>query len=218
MIALPIISVILWLSYIIFVLCKFGIPVTISETYYLLSKKWDWLFAVWCFFTATPFCIYWYIIAPVGLKWFAVANWVAMISIGICGCYKSGPKEPNSEKCIAKGNEETTDLLEEEHPIAVIKQHLIDKFKPSALFKYGWKKLAHYVNAVGAIVLSTVYFWITAKITVIASLIVYCLSILFGSRVEAVYNSKYSSSHSHNAWIFFAEITCFLQLFLFILI
>lgn len=102
MIALPIISVILWLSYIIFVLCKFGIPVTISETYYLLSKKWDWLFAVWCFFTATPFCIYWYIIAPVGLKWFAVANWVAMISIGICGCYKSGPKEPNSENVLPK--------------------------------------------------------------------------------------------------------------------
>lgn len=218
MIALPIISVILWMSYIIFVLCKFGVPTTLSETYYLLSKKWDWLFAAWCFFTATPFCIYWYIVAPIGLKWFAVANWVAMVSIGICGCYKSGPKEPNSEKCIAKGDEETLDILEEEHPIAVIKQQLIEQFKPSTLFKYGWKKLAHYIGAVGGILFSSMYFWITAKITVIASLVIYCLSILFGSRVKAVYNSKYPSGGSHNAWIFFTEITCFLQLFLFILI
>ena len=109
MLLLPIISIILWVSYIIFVLCKFGIPTTISETYYLLSKKWDWIFAVWFFVTSTPLCIYWFIIAPHGLKWFPIANWVAMVTIGLCGCYKSGPKDPESVKCISKGDETPAD-------------------------------------------------------------------------------------------------------------
>lgn len=218
MLILPIISIILWMSYIIFVLCKFGIPTTISETYYLLSKKWDWLFPVWCFVTATPLCIYWFTIAPHGLKWFPIANWVAMITIGLCGCYKSGPKEPDSEKCISKDTD--THPVKHDNPIRALTnyaKHLIDKFRPNTLFKYGWKRIVHYINALGAIILSTVYFWITAKITVIASLLLYFFSIMIGTRVKAVYNWKYTTGHTHNAWVFFAEIICFVQLFILII-
>ena len=217
---LPIISIVLWVSYIIFVLCKFGIPTTISETYYLLSKKWDWIFAVWFFATSTPLCIYWFIIAPHGLKWFPIANWIAMVTIGLCGCYKSGPKDPESVKCISKGD----DVQEEKQPVQPIRaligysKRLVAKFKPQNLFKYGWKRLVHYVNALGALVLSPVYLWVTAKITVIASLLIYFCSILIGTRVQAVYNWKYSTNHSHNAWVFFAEIICFVQLFIFIIL
>ena len=222
MLLLPIISIILWVSYIIFVLCKFGIPTTISETYYLLSKKWDWIFAVWFFVTSTPLCIYWFIIAPHGLKWFPIANWVAMVTIGLCGCYKSGPKDPESVKCISKGDE--TPAETERQPFRPVRsligysKRIVAKFKPQNLFKYGWKRLVHYINALGAIVLSTVYLWITAKITVIASLLIYFCSILIGTRVKAVYNWKYSTNRSHNAWVFFAEIICFVQLFIFIIL
>ena len=71
MIALPIISIVSCIAYIVFVLFKFGVPVSISETSYLLDSKWDWMFAAWTVLTAVPFGLYWFTVAVPGLKWMA---------------------------------------------------------------------------------------------------------------------------------------------------
>ena len=72
MIALPIISIVCCIAYIIYVLLKYGVPVSISETYYLLPNKWDWLFAAWSVLTSVPFGIYWYTVSPDNLKWIPI--------------------------------------------------------------------------------------------------------------------------------------------------
>ena len=89
MIALPIISIVCCIAYIIFILFRFGVPVSISETSYLLPNKWDWLFGAWCVLLSVPFGFYWFTVAPEGLKWMAVVTVIAILMIGVSSFYKS---------------------------------------------------------------------------------------------------------------------------------
>ena len=220
MIALPIISIVFCLAYIIFIIFKFGVPVSLSETYYLLDSKWDWLFAAWTVLTGVPFSIYWFMIAPPGLKWIPVTVAIAILMIGVACCYKSGPKSVDGyTPDIVKGEENA--VKEEEKKVKksfweFIKE-LLAKFKPSEFFKYGPARLIHYANSLIAIILTTVYICMVYGNAAIAStLIMYVMFILIGMKVDGVYNKDYSADVDNKAWIFFMEVICFVQLFVFI--
>lgn len=220
MISLPIISIVLCFAYIIFILFKYGVPVSISETYYLLPNKWDWLFAAWTILTAVPFGIYWWEVAPEGLKWIPVTVVIALLLVGAACCYKSGPKttdgytpkivcgdtEPRKTETITKGSF-WKDLI----------NYLKTKFNPKNFFKYGPARLIHYVNSLIAIILSTIYICMTCGAQAIASTIInYVVWIIIGMKVDGVYNADYSLDANNKAWIFFMEILCFTSLFVFI--
>ena len=93
MIALPIISIVLCFAYIIFILFKYGVPASISETYYILPNKWDWLFSAWCVLTSVPFGFWWYTISPANMVWIPIVVVLGVCMIGVSSRYKSGPKK-----------------------------------------------------------------------------------------------------------------------------
>lgn len=225
MIALPIISIIACIAYVIFILFKYGVPVSLSETYYLLPNKWDWLFAAWTILTAVPLGIYWWDIAPVGLKWIPITVMIALLLVGAACCYKSGPKSIKGyEPELIKGNKEDEfkPHYYDKKP-SKIKEfwwNLIDylkSFNPKDFFKYGPARFIHYVNSLIAIILSTIYLCMTCGPQAIASTIIsYAVWLLVGSRVDGVYNPDYSLDVNNKAWIFFMEVVCFINLFIFI--
>ena len=226
MISLPIISIVCCIAYIIFILFKYGVPVSLSETYYLLPNKWDWLFAVWTILTSVPLGIYWYTIAPIGLKWIPITVMIALLLVGAACCYKSGPKkEEGYAPSVVKGNE--ADELqphyygEKRSKIKELWWDLIDylktKFNPKDFFKYGPARLIHYVNSLIAIILSTIYLCMICGPQAIACTILsYVVWLLIGSKVDGVYNPDYSLDVNNKAWIFFMEIICLLNIFIFI--
>lgn len=217
MIALPIISIVFCLAYIIFVIFKFGVPVSLSETYYLLSSKWDWLFAAWTILTSIPFCIYWFTIAVPGMKWIPVTVGIALAMIGVACCYKSGPKQIEGyEPDAVKGDIKETNIIIKKSFCEFIRE-LLQKFSPKEFFKYGPARLIHYFNSLVAIILTTVYICMTAPVTgVVSTILLYMMFILIGMKVDGVYNPDYSADVDNKAWIFFMEVICFLQLFIFI--
>lgn len=228
MISLPIISILSCYAYIIFIVLKYGVPVSISETYYILPSKWDWLFAAWTVLTAAPFGIYWFTVAPDNLKWIPVTVAVAMLMIGVACCYKSGPKRgdgyvPN----IMKGDDlckvqERPMVLGPKYPSFWSKakeffKTLKKKFSAKEFFKYGAAHFIHYVNSLIAIILSTVYICITCGAQAIACTVLsYIIFIIIGLKVDGVYNADYSADVDNKAWIFFMEVICFTNLFVFI--
>lgn len=221
MISLPIISIVFCFAYIIFILFKYGVPVSISETYYLLPNKWDWLFAAWTILTSVPFCIYWWDVSPDNLKWIPITVAIALLLVGAACCYKSGPKQiegyvPQTVKgkyvrdlnTIAKENKSWWQKIIE---------YLKTKFDPKNFFKYGPARLIHYANSLIAIILSTIYICLTCGTHAIASTIIsYVVWMLIGSKIDGVYNPDYSLDVNNSVWIFFMEIICFVQLFVFI--
>ena len=217
MIALPIISIVFCLTYVIFILFKFGVPVSLSETYYLLNPKWDWLFAAWTVLTSIPFCVYWFTVTVPGLQWIPVTVGIALAMIGVACCYKSGPKQLEGYiPEIVKG-----DLKEDEPKIKKsfweFLKELLHKFSPKEFFKYGPARLIHYANSLIAIGLTTVWVCLTAPVTGwVSTILLYVMFILIGTKVDGVYNPDYSADVDNKAWIFFMEIICFLQLFIFI--
>lgn len=220
MISLPIISIVFCFAYIIFILFKYGVPVSISETYYLLPNKWDWLFAAWTILTSVPFCIYWWDVSPDNLKWISITVAIALLLVGAACCYKSGPKQiegyvPQTVKgeyvrdlnIIAKENKSWWQKIE----------YLKTKFDPKNFFKYGPARLIHYANSLIAIILSTIYICLTCGTQAIVSTIIsYVVWMLIGSKIDGVYNPDYSLDVNNSVWIFFMEIICFVQLFVFI--
>lgn len=221
MISLPIISIVFCFAYIIFILFKYGVPVSISETYYLLPNKWDWLFAAWTILTSVPFCIYWWDVSPDNLKWIPITVAIALLLVGAACCYKSGPKQiegyvPQTVKgkyvrglnTIAKDNKSWWQKIIE---------YLKTKFDPKNFFKYGPARLIHYANSLIAIILSTIYICLTCGTQAIVSTIIsYVVWMLIGSKIDGVYNPDYSLDVNNSVWIFFMEIICFVQLFVFI--
>lgn len=221
MISLPIISIVFCFAYIIFILFKYGVPVSISETYYLLPNKWDWLFAAWTILTSVPFCIYWWDVSPDNLKWIPITVAIALLLVGAACCYKSGPKQiegyvPQTVKgkyvrdlnTIAKENKSWWQKIIE---------YLKTKFDPKNFFKYGPARLIHYANSLIAIILSTIYICLTCGTQAIVSTIIsYVVWMLIGSKIDGVYNPDYSLDVNNSVWIFFMEIICFVQLFVFI--
>ena len=215
MIALPIISIVFCVAYIVFILFKYGVPVSLSETYYLLPNKWDWLFAAWTVLTAIPMGIYWFIMAPVGLKWIPVVVCVALAMIGVACCYKSGPKQIDGYK---------PDIVCGDTKKAYVKQtfwefikDLLKKFSPKEFFKYGPARLIHYVNSLIAIIFTTIYICMMAPVVgVVFTILMYIMFILIGMKVDGVYNKDYSADVDNKAWIFFMEIICLMGIFIFI--
>lgn len=221
MISLPIISIVFCFAYIIFILFKYGVPVSISETYYLLPNKWDWLFAAWTILTSVPFCIYWWDVSPDNLKWIPITVAIALLLVGAACCYKSGPKQiegyvPQTVKgkyvrglnTIAKDNKSWWQKIIE---------YLKTKFDPKNFFKYGPARLIHYANSLIAIILSTIYICLTCGTQAIVSTIIsYVVWMLIGNKIDGVYNPDYSLDVNNSVWIFFMEIICFVQLFVFI--
>lgn len=235
MTALPIISIVLCMAYVVFIIFKYGVPVSISETYYLLPSKWDWLFAAWTVLTSVPVGIYWFMKAPDNLKWIPITVIIAMLMIGVACCYKSGPKKEDGYKPKQiKGNtkkikpfvtqsgglifpleqEETND---NEKRWRKIVEYLKTKFNPKTFFQYGAARLIHYANSLIAIILSTTYLCMTCGAQAIANTVIsYAMFIIIGMKVDGVYNPDYSLDVNNKAWIFFMEIICLINLFVFI--
>lgn len=217
MIALPIISLVSCFAYVIFVIFRFGVPVSLSETYYLLKPKWDWLFAAWTVMTSVPMGIYWFTIAPEGLKWIPVTVAIAMLMIGVACCYKSGPKKEDASYvppviCGCKYHRVETEPVEKSFSGWL--KELLAKFNPKEFLKYGPAKLIHYVNSLVAIILSTVYIcMVYGRAAIAGTVVMYAMFIIIGSRVDGVYNPDYSADVDNKAWIFFMEVICLANLF-----
>lgn len=233
MITLPIISIVCCIAYIIFILFKYGVPVSISETYYLLQNKWDWVFAAWSVLTSVPFGIYWWSVSPDNLKWIPITVMIALLLVGAACCYKSGPKkEDGYEPEIVQGNltkiksviidggvvsYEPVYSKQEGTWWQKLVEYLKTKFNPKVFFKYP-ARVIHYVNSLVAIILSTIYICKTCGSTAIAGTIIsYVVWIIIGMKVDGVYNPDYSLDVNNKAWIFFMEIVCLVNLFVFIL-
>lgn len=232
MIALPIISIVCCFAYILFILFKYGVPVSISETYYLLPNKWDWLFAAWTVLTAVPIGIYWWSVSPDNLKWIPITVAIALLLVGAACCYKSGPKQIEGYAPETVKGEYIRDLSTvQKRPNALEPKYqsfwskvkeffkeLKKKFSIKDFFKFGPARLIHYVNSLIAIILSTIYICMTCGTQAIAAtLISYAVWIIVGSKVDGVYNPEYSLDVNNKAWIFFMEIVCFINLFVFVL-
>lgn len=217
MISLPIISIVCCFAFVIFILFKYGVPVSLSETYYLLPVKWDWLFAAWTVLTTVPFAIYWFNVAPANLKWIPVTVAIAMLMIGVADCYKSGPKQitisnKSDEKSLEQAVESYKKSLKE------LLKELLKKFNPKEFFKYGPARFIHYFNSLLTIILSTIYICMTAGTQAIISTIVsYIMFIMIGTKVNGVYNANYSADVDNKAWIFFMEMICLINIFVFVI-
>lgn len=231
MISLPIISIVLCFSYVVFIVFKYGVPVSISETYYLLPTKWDWLFTAWSVLTSVPFGIYWFNVAPHELKWIPICVMVALLLVGAACCYKSGPKQGDDyEPNIVSGEPESVDTIlyvsgsalydsnrnKEEKWWKKLVEYLKTKFNPKTFFKYPARSI-HYINSLIAIILSTIYICMTCGAYAIASTVIfYVVFIIIGMKVDGVYNKDYSLDVNNKAWIFFMEMICLINLFVFI--
>lgn len=221
-IALPIISIVFCVAYIAFIVFKYGVPVSLSETYYILPNKWDWMFSAWTVMMV-PFGLYWYNTAPDGLKWMAIVTMIALLMIGVADCYKSGPKKEMGDYPMPQTSGYTSRLV---FSLRKTKgQSLWDKikdilkqFNPKDFFKYGLARFLHYTNSLLAISLSTVYICMTAGTSAIVSTCLsYVVFIIIGGKVDGVYNPDYSLDYNNSAWIFFMEIVCLVNLFVFTL-
>ena len=203
MISLPIISVVCCVAYLVFVLFKIGVPVSFSETFYLLPAKWRWLFSAWIVLTALPLAIYWFTISPDNLKWMSVVCAIALLFISVSCDYKSPVQVEGN---IKKGNTENSRSVKE----------MLKSLSFKTIFKDGWIKPLHYINSLIAIILSTIYLCIVAKTAIVSTLLLYPVFILIGLKVDGVYNSLYSLDVNNKAWIFFMEVVCFMNLYIFI--
>lgn len=213
MLVLPIISVVCCIAYIIYILFTFGVPVSLSETYYLLPNKIDWLFGAWCVTTAGPFGLYWFNIAQQNhpeLLWIPIVCVIAMLFVGVSCRYKSDTKEVNN----ITGHRPKSDSESIAH--GGFWRDLASKFKPSEFLKYGWARPIHYVSSLLIILLSTIYICIIDHTAILSTILLYSLFILIGLKVDGVYNERYSVDVDNRAWIFMIEVVCFINLFIFV--
>lgn len=216
MISLPVISIAICFAYVIFIVFKYGVPTSISETYYLLPNKWDWMFSAWCTLTSIPFGIWWFTVSPKNLCWIPIIVMIGMTMIGVSCRYKSGPKKddeyiPNISMDDLKSKRETTYSSFKDF----IKQ-MIEKFKPKNFLKYGCARPIHYVSSLIVIIFTSIWVGIVNPIAIASMMLSYVMFILVGLNCPGVYNKDYSMDVDNKAWIFFIEIICFLQLFIFV--
>ena len=217
MISLPIISIAFCFAYIIFILFKYGVPTSISETFYLLPSKWDWMFSAWCTLTAIPFGIWWFTVSPANLTWIPIVVMVCMSMIGVSCRYKSGPKKDVEYVPKATiGDNTTLSVNGKRKSIRDFFRELIDSFKPQNFLKYGWAKPIHYVSSLIVIALTSVWIGIVNPLSIASMTLSYIMFILIGINTPGVYNKDYSVDVDNKAWIFFMEVICFLQLFIFV--
>lgn len=222
MIALPIISIVCCIAYIAFIVLRYGVPVSLSETYYILPNKWDWLFAAWTVLTSVPFGIYWWQIAPDNLKWIPIVVMIAMLMIGVADCYKSGPKNDLGDYDMPRTNGHTSKFtiwkrMTQSRPFIEKLRELLKQFNPKEFFKYGVARFLHYTNSLVAIILSTVYLCMTGGAPAITfTALSYPIFIVIGCKTDGVYNPDYSLDYNNSSWIFFMEVLCVTSMFVFI--
>lgn len=208
MIALPIISVVAFMAFLVLILFKIGVPVSFSETFYLLPGKWRWLFSAWVVLTATPLGIYWFTISPYNLKWMSVVCTIGLLFVSVSCDYKS----PASQDWYAvKATPNKSKLSLKDKLIDIIKS-----LSPKNLFKYGWTKPIHYFNSLLAMVLSTIYLCMVTPYAITSTVLLYPTFILIGMKVDGVYNALYTLDVNQKAWIFLMEVICFMNLYIFI--
>lgn len=212
MIALPIISIVFCFAYVAFVTFRFKVPVSLSETYYLLDNKWDWLFSAWCVLTAVPFGIWWFTVSPKCLSWIPIVTMVAMCLIGVSCRYKSGPK---SQDDIVSGTKSASFATKNKKNAKEFFAELVEKFKPENFLRYGWTRPIHYVSSIVAIVLSMTYICIVNPIAIPSVVLSYVVFTIIGINIDGTYNKNYSTDVDNTSWIYFWEICCFVQLFTF---
>jgi len=205
MIALPIISFICCIAYIIFIVFKYGVPVSLSETFYLLPEKIDWLFSAWCTMVAVPLGIYWFMLAPGYLCWIPLLVMFGLLFTGVSCRYKGGCK---CEGCNEVEDIEEVILL----PFWQKIKSMLKAFNP----KNGSAKFIHFVCSIMAIILSTVYICIMNKYGWLSVIFFYPLMIAIGLNIPGVYNKNTALDTNDSAWIFFMEVVCFCLLFIFI--
>lgn len=227
MISLPIIYIVLWVAYTILILFKFGVPVSYSETSYLFSSKWDWLFGAWCASSAL-FGFYWFTVAPPELKWISVVTIMAILMIGVSSFYKS-----DHEKIPTVQTGNIIKMAEDSGEVRVYTQkpdngktkksfkewlkEILAKFNPKEFLKYGWVRPIHYINSLIAIVMINIYTILTVpNYAATFAVLMNIVFILIGTRVDGAYNPKFSVDIDNKSWIFFLEVIAFMQMFIFI--
>ena len=66
-----------FVAYVLFIWIKYGVQKSISESYYVLPKKWNWLFVAFCWLFAFPAMIlgdsYWMLFAGGGIVFVGAA-------------------------------------------------------------------------------------------------------------------------------------------------
>ena len=218
MISLPIISIVCCLAYVIFILFRYGVPVSISETYYILPNKWDWMFSAWCVLTSVPLGIWWTVETLAnrpGLVWIPIVCVMAMLFIGVSCRYKSGPKYEDS---VVKGDILPKSMKAEgKKSVRGFLKEMVEKFRPSEFLKYGWARPIHYFNSILLITLTTVFVCIVNPVALYSTIFLYLMFILIGLKVDGVYNRDYSADVDNKAWIFFMEVIWFIQMFVYLL-
>lgn len=201
MIALPIISLVCCIAYILYIVFRFGVPVSLSETFYLLPVKWRWLFSAWCVMSSVPAGIYWFEVAPPSLKWTAVVCVIGLLFVSVSCDYKA--PIPKLASGNPKGGRSIWDIIK--------------SLSFKEMFKNGWAKPLHYANSLVAIILSTVYLCKTDAGAVVSTCVMYPVFIAIGMKVDGVYNPDYSADVDNRAWIFFMEVVCFLNLYIYLI-
>jgi len=209
MIALPIISVVCCFAYIFYIIIKYGVPVSLSETYYLLQNKQDWLFSAWCVFTSVPLGVYWFLSAN-EMKWIPVITMLCLLLVAVSSRYKSLCK--CDEHCILEDTEKPIVQLGLKGKL----QEMFSMFTKAFISKFGIAKMIHYIASIIAIILSTVYICVLNKYAIYSTALLYPIFIIIGLKIKGIYNEKMSLDVNNSIWIFLMEVICFINLFIFI--
>lgn len=89
MIAFYIISILSFLGYVIWTLIKYGVPGSLSETYYLLPSKINLLFYMAMLLTAFPILIFWLDIAEGTSQFLVFLSCSGLIFVGTAPKFKT---------------------------------------------------------------------------------------------------------------------------------
>lgn len=61
---LTIISLCIFTAYIAYIVARYGVPASISESHYLLPRPWKWLFTAFCWGVALTIAVPWFALTP----------------------------------------------------------------------------------------------------------------------------------------------------------
>jgi len=207
MIALPIISAVFCFAYIIYIVLKYGVPTSLSETYYLLPNKQDWMFSGWCVLSSVPLCIWLVMTQP--YIWMPIVITLCLLFVGVSCRYKSECKCNNPEHNHGEQVPfEDIQLLSFWQKI----KSMLSAFNP----KNGMAAFLHYVCSILAIILMSSYLCLIHSTACIAICVLYPMFILIGMQVPGTYNESTVLDTNDSAWIFFMEVITFTNIFIFI--
>jgi len=89
MIAFYILSLVVFTAYIATIIGRFGIPTSISESYYLMPKKFGGpFFYGFCLLTALPLLIFWLDLSPEKWQFLVFLSCAPLMFVGAAGAFK----------------------------------------------------------------------------------------------------------------------------------